>query len=453
MEQNTLARPPMFTTRALWRLILPLVLEQTLLITVGMADTVMVSTVGEAAVSGISLVDQVNVLLIQIFAALATGGAVVSSQYLGRRDRENACRAAKQLVYSTFGMALVIGVLVLVFNQHILRTVFGKVEPDVMQAAETYFWLSALSYPMLALYNAGAALFRSMGNSRVSLVASAVMNVINIGGNAILIYGFNWGVAGAATATLASRTVAGLLMIFLLRNPGNPIFLNRLLHFEWYGHIIKSILRVGIPSGIENGIFHVGKLLVAGLVTTFGTSAIAANAICNNIGSMSNMPGSAIGLAMITVVGQCVGARDYTQARHYTKVLMGAAYASMGILNILLLLGAPFLVGFYAMPQTTTDLALLVLRVNCVVTALIWPASFTLPNALRAAGDARFTMMTSMISMWAFRVGMSYVLGSWFNLGLFGVWTAMQIDWAVRSLVFFIRFKGGKWESARVIEE
>ena len=427
MAQKTFARPLMFTRQALWRLILPLVLEQLLLVTVGMADTVMVSTVGEAAVSGISLVDQVNVLLIQIFAALATGGAVVASQYLGRRDRENACRSAKQLVYATFGMAVAIGALVLVLNRHILRLVFGNVEPDVMQAAETYFWLSALSYPMLALYNAGAALFRSMGNSRISLFASLIMNVINIGGNALLIYGLNWGVAGAATATLASRTVAGLMMLLLLRNRG-------------------------IPNGIENGMFQIGKLLVAGLITTFGTSAIAANAICNNVGSMSNIPGSAIGLAMITVVGQCVGAKDYQQARHYTKTLLAAAYVSMGLLNIALFLLAPYLVGFYAMPQTTTDLALSVLQVNCVVTVLIWPSSFTLPNALRAAGDARFTMVTSMVSMWVFRIGMSYVLGAWLGMGLFGVWTAMQIDWAVRSLVFGVRFLGHKWEKARVLE-
>lgn len=234
-------------------------LEQLLLVTVGMADTVMVSTVGEAAVSGISLVDQVNVLLIQIFAALATGGAVVASQYLGRRDRENACRSAKQLVYATFGMAVAIGALVLVLNRHILRLVFGNVEPDVMQAAETYFWLSALSYPMLALYNAGAALFRSMGNSRISLFASLIMNVINIGGNALLIYGLNWGVAGAATATLASRTVAGLMMMLLLRNRDNPIFLERLFHPEWNGGILKSILRVGVPNGLENGMFQIDR--------------------------------------------------------------------------------------------------------------------------------------------------------------------------------------------------
>ena len=442
----------LFSKEELRRLIVPLMIEQILAVTIGMADTMMVANVGEAAVSGVSLVDSINILLINIFSAMATGGAVVASQYIGRQDRQNACSAAKQLIYSSAFIALLLGLLALVGGEHLLRLVFGSVDADVMAYAETYFWLSALSYPFLAVYNAGAALFRSMSNSSISMKTSILMNIINIGGNALLIYGLNWGVAGAATATLASRTVAGLMMMMMMRNRDNPIFLERLFHPEWNGGILKSILRVGVPNGLENGMFQIGKLLVAGLITTFGTSAIAANAICNNVGSMSNIPGSAIGLAMITVVGQCVGAKDYQQARHYTKTLLAAAYVSMGLLNIALFLLAPYLVGFYAMPQTTTDLALSVLQVNCVVTVLIWPSSFTLPNALRAAGDARFTMVTSMVSMWVFRIGMSYVLGAWLGMGLFGVWTAMQIDWAVRSLVFGVRFLGHKWEKARVLE-
>lgn len=451
MEQKAPARP-MFTGRELWRLILPLVAEQLLMVTVGMADTVMVSSVGEAAVSGISLVDQVNVLLIQIFAALATGGAVVASQYLGRRDRENACRSAKQLVYASFGMAVLIGALVLLLNRPILQMVFGNVEPEVMRAAETYFWLSALSYPMLALYNAGAALFRSMGNSRVSLFASAIMNVINIGGNAVLIHGLHWGVAGAGTATLASRTVAGVMMVVLLHKPENPIVLNRLLHPEWNGGILRSILRVGVPNGLENGIFQVGKLLVAGLITTYGTAAIAANAIANNVAMMTNLTGSAIGLAMITVVGRCIGAGDLSAARRYTKQLLWAVYISMWVTNILLYFLAPYLVRFYAMPQQTADMALLVLNVNFIMSSLFWPLSFTTPNALRAAGDAKFTMTVSIISMWVFRIGMSYVLGSWMHMGLLGVWLAMQIDWIVRALFFTLRFHGRRWEEKHVID-
>jgi len=445
-------RKPLFTARQLWQLILPLVLEQTLLVTVGMADTVMVSSVGEAAVSGISLVDQINILLIQIFAALATGGAVVASQYVGRRERENACRAAKQLIYATFGIAVVIGALVLVSNRHLLRLVFGNVEPDVMASAETYFWLSALSYPVLALYNAGAALFRSMGNSRVSLFVSALMNAINIGGNALLIYGLHWGVAGAGTATLVSRAAAGVIMIVLLHHRNNPIYIERLLHVQWDGGILHAILRVGVPNGLENGMFQIGKLLVANLITSFGTAAIAANAICNNIASMSNLSGAAIGLALITVVGQCVGARDYAEARRYTKVLMWATYISMWVANAAIFLLAPSLVGFYAMPETTTSLALEVLRINCVVVCIFWPMSFTMPNALRAAGDAKFTMVVSMLSMWICRIGMSYVLGAWCHMGLLGVWTAMQLDWVFRGAAFLVRFHGHRWETKKVID-
>lgn len=442
----------LFSRDALIRLIVPLVIEQLLAICIGMADTIMVTSVSESAVSAVSLVDSINILLIQLFSAMATGGAVVAAQYLGRRDQNNACKAAKQLMYSSVLIAMVIGALAVLFCRPLLQLCFGALAPSTMAYCEIYFLLSALSYPALAAYNAGAALLRAMGNSKASMFTSLLMNMTNVIGNAILIYGFKMEVAGAATASLLSRILGAVIMLRMMLNTHAPIHIKRITHPEFDFSMIRLIFRQGIPNGLENSMFQIGKLLVAGLITTFGTSAIAANAICNNVGSMSNIPGSAIGLAMITVVGQCVGAKDYQQARHYTKTLLAAAYVSMGLLNIALFLLAPYLVGFYAMPQTTTDLALSVLQVNCVVTVLIWPSSFTLPNALRAAGDARFTMVTSMVSMWVFRIGMSYVLGAWLGMGLFGVWTAMQIDWAVRSLVFGVRFLGHKWEKARVLE-
>lgn len=441
----------MFTRQALWRLILPLVLEQLLLVTVGMADTVMVSTVGEAAVSGISLVDQVNVLLIQIFAALATGGAVVASQYLGRRDRENACRSAKQLVYATFGMAVAIGALVLVLNRHILRLVFGNVEPDVMQAAETYFWLSALSYPMLALYNAGAALFRSMGNSRISLFASLIMNVINIGGNALLIYGLNWGVAGAATATLASRTVAGLMMMLLLRNRDNPIFLERLFHPEWNGGILKSILRVGVPNGLENGMFQIGKLCVSSLTSTLGTSAIAANAVANSVSTLANIPGNTMSLAMIPVIGQCLGAGEKKQAQRYSVTLLGIAITGLAVTNAALFFLMPEVVTWFNLSAEASAMCTHVVHWFNLFSVFFWATSFTLPNALRAGGDAKFTMSVSIVSMWLFRVILSYIFVLQFHLGLTGVWFGMFIDWICRSLCFLVRFARGKWMEHKVI--
>ena len=443
---------PLFSRTELKRLILPLIAEQFLAVTVGMADTMMVSGVGQAAVSGISLVDQINTLLIQVFAALATGGAVVASQYLGRKDRPNAVASAKQLFYVTLALSVAIGAVCVGFNRHLLHGIYGNVEADVMQAAETYFWLSALSYPFIAVYNAGAALFRSMGNSKVSLFASLIMNIVNIGGNAILIYIFGWGVAGAATASLVSRFVAAAMVIGLLLDRGRPIYFDHLLRPCFHGGLVKSILRVGVPTGIENGLFQIGKLMVAGIITGYGTAAIAANAVCNNITSINNIPGSAIGLAAVTVVGRCIGARDTVQARRYAKNLLGLAFLCMFVVSAVVYVAAPYLVGFYAMPQETTDMALEVIYFICVCCVFFWPPSFMLPQALRAAGDAKFTMIVSMFSMWIFRVGFSVVLGTWMGWGLFGVWAAMVIDWIVRALFFVTRFLGKKWLQKKVID-
>lgn len=449
MEQKT---SPLFSSQDLRRLILPLIAEQFLAVTVGMADTVMVANVGEAAVSGISIVDQINTLLIQVFAALATGGAVVASQYLGRRDRENAVASAKQLFYVTLVLSCAIGAVCVAFNAQLLHAIYGSVEPDVMREAETYFWISALSYPFIAVYNAGAALFRSMGNSRVSLAAALMMNIINIGGNAALIYGFGWGVAGAATASLFSRLAAAVLVVGLLMNRAHPIYFDRLWQPCYDAGMVKSILRVGVPTGLENGMFQIGKLLVAGIITAYGTSSITANAICNNISSINNIPGSAIGLAAVTVVGQCIGAGDTAQARSYARRLLGLTHLTMFLTSAAVFLFSPFMVEFYAMQAATTSLALRIIRINCVFCALIWPPSFMLPQALRAAGDAKYPMVVSMFSMWIFRVGFSVVLGTWMGLGLMGVWFAMFIDWVVRDIFFIARFLSGKWLTKKVID-
>lgn len=450
--QTTFPGQPLFSGKALARLILPLILEQLLVVTVGMADTVMVAGVGEAAVSAVSLVDQINVLLVQVFAALATGGAVVASQYLGRRDYKNACASANQLLYSTLIVAVVVSVIGLVANRHLLGLVFGGVPEEVMRNGVTYFWISALSYPFLAIYNAGAALFRSMGNSKVSLFASVLMNIINIGGNALLIFVFDMGVAGAATASLVARITAAVVMLVLLHKPTSPIHFENLLHFHLDAGLQRSILRVGVPTGVEGGMFQIGKLLVTSLVASLGLAATTANAICNSVGAMVNVPGSALGLAMVTVVGQCVGARDYKQARWYTKRMMLWTYLGMAALCTLVWAVSPILIGFFAPSAETRALAQEIMAFFCLGTMLFWPPSFALPNALRAAGDARFTMTVSMVSMWLLRVAMSYVLvGAGF--GLAGIWLAMILDWVGRDVCFIWRAVRGKWEKARVLDQ
>ena len=441
----------LFSRKDLLRLIIPLVIEQILAVTIGMADTMMVSSVGEAAVSGISLVDTINILLIQVFSALATGGAVVSSQYLGRGDQNNACKAAKQLVYAITACALLLMTIALVFRKPIIRLAFGSIQPDVMQNANTYLLLSALSYPFLAIYNAGAALYRSMNNSKISMFVSLLMNFINISGNAILIFVFRMGVAGAGLASLASRAAAAIIMLLLLRKSANPIHVRQIHKPEFHPQMVKNILHIGIPNGLENGMFQIGKVMVQSLIASFGTISIAANAVANNFASVEVLPGSAIGLAMITVVGQCVGAHDYAQAKAYAAKLMKITYLAVGVLNIVVLLLVNPLVGCYSLSAETAALAKQLLIYHSICCMIIWPASFTLPNTLRAANDVKFTMLLSIVSMWTCRIALSYILGGWFGLGVLGVWIAMTADWLVRAVGFTARFISGRWKHRQLI--
>lgn len=452
---------PLFTRRQLANLLIPLVIEQLLLMTVGMADTMMVTTAGESVVSGVSLVDNVNILIINIFSALSTGGAVVVSQYLGHREAEKARLAAKQLLYVSAAAALVLMAAALLLREHILRLLFGELSPDIMHSALVYFLLTAAAYPFIAVYNAGAALFRAMGNSRVSMLNSLLVNVVNILVNAVLIFGFEMGAAGAGIGTLVSRMVAAVLITVMITRRNQTVFVERIFHVELRWSMVKTILSIGVPNGIENSMFQIGKLLVLGLVTSFDVgvdlavtgSAVAANAIANSIASVINVPGQAVGLALITVVGRCLGAGEHRQAVRYTRMLLIVEYICMGVLNIIVFCSISRLILLFHLTPSTARLAVQVLRWNDVFNMLIWPLSFSVPSALRAAGDARFTMMVSMGSMWICRIGMSYLLGaSWgMNLGLLGVWLGMFADWFVRAIVFSVRFVRGKWKEHKVI--
>ena len=441
----------MFNRKQLARLIWPLIVEQFLAVAIGMADTVMVTSCGEAAVAGVSLVDSINVLLINIFSALATGGAILASQYIGRQDKEQANVAAKQLVLVTAGISVLVMAICLFANASLLHMVFGEAEADVMTNAETYFFWSALSYPFLALYNAGAALFRAMGNSRISMFTALLMNALNIGGNALLIYGMNMGVAGAAIASLVSRFVGAAIMLALLRLRHQMIRLDSLIRLGFHPPMIRQILGVGVPNGLENGMFQIGKILVQRLITVLGTASISANAVANTVAALPQIPGAAIGLAMISVVGQCFGAGEQDQAKSYTLRLTGLAYASMSVLCILeVVLVAP-IVGFFNLSAQTAELARQLLVYHGITCLIMWPASFVLPNGLRAAGDVRFTMLVSVLSMWVFRIGFSYLLVDMLHMGVLGVWVAMTIDWLVRVIVFSIRLFTGGWRNKHLI--
>lgn len=443
---------PLFTRQALVALLLPLIAEQTLSVTIGLADTLMVSSVGEAAVSGVSLVDSFNTLMIQVMSALATGGAVVTSQYIGHREPKNAKAAAAQILFVLASFSLVVAAVVVVGRHAILRGIFGAIDADVMDYAETYFLLSALSYPFIGLYNAGAALFRAQGNSKISMLSSLVMNVINIGGNAVLIYGFGMGVLGAALASLVSRAVSCLVVLWLLQRPGCPLRVDGLRALAPDGGLIRRILRVGIPAGIENGMFQIGKLSVSSLTSTLGTAAIAANAVANTASTFLNIPANAVGMAALTVVGQCLGAGEKEQAVYYSRRLLLTAYCGAWVMNLSAFLFANrFAISLFNLSPEAQTMALQVMVWFNFVSLFFWPSSFTLPNILRAAGDARFTMAVSILSMWVFRVGFCYVMVLGFHGRLLSIWMGMFLDWVFRSLCFFVRFARGRWMEQSVI--
>ena len=451
METAKSIQRPLFTSKSLLALLVPLVIERFLDMTVGAADTIMVSAAGEAAVSGVSLVDNVNNLIVFLLAALASGGAVVISQYLGRDESANARLAAKQLFYSTLFASLVLMIPMLLLRKPLLALLFGKIDADVMQSAQTYFWITAFSYPFIAVYNSLSAVFRSMGNSKVSMITSLLMNVINLGGNALLVYGFHWGAAGVATATLASRIVAALAVVVLIRNPRNIIFINKLHQFSYHAGIVKNILRIGIPSSIENGLFHFGRLLVQGVINTMGTTAIAANAVAGKITALTQIPGSAIQLGIITVVGFCIGAGDYDQAAYNGKKLILWTYISTTTLCVLVYLLRVPSIAIFRLNADVTALATTILISTMLPIILIWPLAFPLPNIIRAAGDAKYTMIVSIGSMLLVRFGMSYVLGVLLHMDLLGAWLAMYADWFVRGVAFSVRFISGKWKTKTVI--
>ncbi len=436
----------LYTNKDLKKLIIPLVFEQLLAILVGMVDTVMIAGVGEAAVSGVSLVDTINILIINITAALATGGAVVAGHFLGQKDSENASRSAWQLVLFSIWLSVIVTIVFLAAYKPALRIVFGRVEPEVMESAATYLVITALSICPLAIYNSCAALFRAMSDSKTTMLIAIVMNLINLAGNAVLIYGVKLGVAGAAIATTFSRIVAAIIIMILMFHMDRQINFKGRLTWKLDILLIKKILYIGIPNSLENSLFQLGKILLLSLISTFGTYAIAANAICNTLASFNVLPGQAINMALLSVASMCIGAGDFKQARYYTKKLMLISIGCTAAISGILFLSAPWILQIYQLTPQTENLAVQVMRWHTVLAVLLWMPSFTLPNTLRAAGDVVWTMVIAIGSMWIFRIGFAYLFSYYFSAGLLGVWIAMTIDWGFRGLCYGIRYHGHKWE-------
>ena len=449
----------MFSRKQLAAIILPLLLQNLLSIAIGMADSIMVSNKGDAAFAGVSLVNSLDAVLVTLFSALSAGGSVVLAQAMGRKDQDYACNAAKQMLYATTMAAASITFIVLVVRVPLLKLLFGEVEADVMKNALAYFFFVALSFPFLAIERSIAATLRAQGDSTTSLMISILMNFVNIGGNALLIYVVDLGAMGAAIATLFSRAIGAFIKLIIIHNQRRYIYISHLLRYRPDGAMIKAILRIGVPNGIENTMFQFGRLMTSSLVSSLGTVAIAANATALSIANIQYSAGSAIQNSMVAVVGRCVGAREKEQAKRYTYLLLGFSYVVIILVVILLCIFATPLLRFYGRTGETLEIARRLLLYHSVVSVFLWPVAFCLPPAFRSASDVKFTMVVSTFSMWVFRVALAYLMAQetvslfgflsfrGFGWGIMGVWIAMTVDWLFRFVLFLTRLLSGKWLS------
>lgn len=441
----------LFSNQDLKKLIIPLIIEQILIMIVGMADTMMVSYVGEAAISGVGLVDMINNLIITVLTAIATGGAVIVSQYIGSQNKKNAIFASGQLMTITAVISIMIMLVCLVFRYSILSLFFGSIDSDVMQASLTYFFITALSFPFLGIYNSASAMFRSIGKTRIIMYLSLLMNMINIVGNYLGIFIFHAGVAGVAVPTLVSRIVVAVIIFILSCNQHNAVYIKIKDIFSINTTMIQKILHIAIPNGIENGLFTLGRVLVTSIVALFGTSQIAANSVAGSIDQIAVVVVNAMNLAIVTIVGQCVGANQYQQAQHYMKKLMKISYLATALMGGLVIVLLPWILDLYTLSHEAQQLTYVLVIMHNIMAFALHPTSFVLPNGLRAAGDVHYSMYIGIFSMIVFRLGSAFLFGVILNMGILGVWIAMGLDWLYRSVCFVIRLIKGKWKEFRVV--
>lgn len=441
----------MFTNRMIRSLLIPVVLEQLLNSIMGTADTMMVSNVGSAAISAVSLVDSINILVIQAFSALAAGGAIVCAQYIGQQNQERANESARQVLFIITLISIVVSAICLGFKKPLLRLIFGSVEADVMRASEIYFFYTALSFPFIALYDAAASIFRAQDNTKGPMTISMISNIMNIVGNAIMIWGFHMGVAGAAIATLISRIFCALVVLIQLRRDRQPIVVRDYLKIRPDWPMIGRILGIGIPSGVENSMFQLGKLAIQSTVSTLGTVAIAAQAMTNILENLNGIAGIGVGVGLMTIVGQCMGANRKDEAVYYIKKLSVIAEVTIIVSCLLVFILTRPVTMLGGMEKTSADMCWHMVMWITIVKPIVWVSAFVPAYGLRAAGDVKFSMISSCAVMWLCRFCLSVLLIRGLGFGPMGVWIGMFADWTVRAVLFTWRFHSRKWLEHKVI--
>ena len=441
----------LYSNRALLALFIPLLIEYSLEFLVGFADSVMVASLGEAAISGVSLVDFLVQLLIFSFSALATGGAVVAGQYLGNNQLKEAQDSATQLVWFSTILSTILMIAILFLRRFLIGLLFGHIGADVWANADVYLYFMALSIPFLAIYNAGAAIFRTTNNAYTPMKILFVCDILNVIGNAICIYFLGWDVRGVAIPTVISRLLAALLILHFVVDENYKLHIKKTLKHKFDTKILRKVLEIGIPYGVENGLFQLGRVLVLSLVSTFGTMAIAANSVGYAIGIFSVLPGFAINLGLTAIISNCVGANDYEQARYYNRKCLIIVVISHIVINAIIFASLPYVLGIYNLSAKTAAMTTEMVIWHGIFAIIIWPLSFTLPATFRGAGDSKSVMYISLAVMFPCRIALSYVIADWMGIGVFGTWIAMFIDWYVRAAIYIYRYFSNKWTEYRVV--
>ena len=454
MNISNLLKTPegyLYTNRALLALFIPLLIEYSLEFLVGFADSVMVASLGEAAISGVSLVDFLVQLLIFSFSALGTGGAVVAGQYLGNKQFKEAQNSATQLIWFSSILSVVLMVIVIILRNVLIGVLFGHIEADVWANADVYLYFMALSIPFLAIYNAGAAIFRTTNNAALPMQILFICDILNVIGNAICIYYLGWDVRGVAIPTVIARALAAILIVYFIVDEDYKLHIKKTLKHKFDLDILRKVLQVGIPYGVENGLFQLGRVLVLSIVSTFGTMAIAANSVGYAIGIFSVLPGFAINLGLTAVISRCVGANDYDQARYYNRKCLILVFVCHIIVNAVIFASLPFILNVYSLSAQTARMTSEMVIWHGIFAIIIWPLAFTLPSTFRGAGDSKSVMYISLIVMFTCRIALSYVIADWMGIGVFGTWIAMFIDWYVRAAIYVYRYFSNKWTEYRVV--
>lgn len=441
----------MFSNRDLRRLIVPLFLEQLLVILVGLADTFVISYAGEAAVSGVSLVNSFNTIFIFLFTALASGGAVIVSQYIGGEKMEMAGESASQLLMVSTLFSGVVMAVILLSGCPLMGLLFGKVERDVMDACMIYLRISAYSYPALAVYNAGAALFRSIGKTSTTMYIAIISNVINVVGNIIGVFALHAGVAGVAVPSLIARTFSAVVVTILCFRKGNGVYYKKRWICHYNAGLLKRILGIAVPNGVEQGIFQFVKVALSSVVALFGTSQIAANGIAQSIWSLAALVCVTMGPVFITVIGQCMGSRDTEQAEYYFRKLLKITLLISVVWNVLVFALTPLVMQFYDVSEETKKLTIILVLIHNIFNCIAFPFADPLGKGMRAAGDVRFTMVISLATTIGVRLIFSLLFAIVMDMGVIGIAWAMCLDWCSRAVIFYIRFRKGKWKQFQLI--